>query len=286
MPTIDIPVTADNPQLAPRYASRVEAQTGPTPAEPDARSAVASPSTSGAGAGQGAQHVFCAALAAILTITGCGASNTTGDGPDGLSATTLALTPSTSATTAAAISRSRSDLKMKLDTNRALFTIDGASGAIPQGWEDPHIRAFYVFLGYNTAQQPPQYDWLSVAVPSWTGIQPPGPEPRLEPTPPDILAQLAERSVAVTELGILTIDGVESPVIQVDGHLHVCSRDTLDSCRFNDPTQFYVLVPYRNGELVVEGESNLLSTPGAVTAEKAVPLITALQTWADTIDLP
>ncbi|MFN2347921.1 MAG: hypothetical protein ABR616_19685 [Dermatophilaceae bacterium] len=175
---------------------------------------------------------------------------------------------------------------MKLDTRQATFTIDGATGAIPEGWEGGHIRAFYVFLGYNTGKQPPQYNWLSVAVPSWTGIQPPGPDPRLEPTPPDILAQLADRSVEVTELGTLTIDGVEAPVIQVDGHLTICSRDVLDSCRFNDPTQFYILVPYTNGELVVEGESDLLTTPGAVTAEQASPLITALQTWADTIDLP
>jgi hypothetical protein len=221
---------------------------------------------------------------AALVATGCGTSNSTTDGSaDGVSATTTPA-QATSATTTAA--RTRSDLGMKLDTERAVFTIDAASGAIPHGWEGAHIRAFYVFLGYNTAKQPPEYNWLSVDVPSWTGIAPPGSIPVLEPTPADIMDQLAERSVEVSELGTLTIDGVQSPVIQVDGHLHVCSRDILDSCRWNTPSRFYILVAYTNGELVVEGESDLLSTPGAVTAEQAVPLITALQTWADTIDLP
>jgi hypothetical protein len=240
------------------------------------------------GSRRAARTALCAMTMATLIAAGCGvSSSTTDDSVDGVPATTTpAQAPTASATTTAATYRTRSDLGMKLNTERAVFTIDGASGTMPQGWEGAHIRAFYVFLGYNTAKQPPEYNWLSVDVPSWTGIGPPGPSPVLEPTPPDILAQLAERSVEVSELGTLTVDGVQSPVIQVGGYLHVCGRDILDSCRWNTPSRFYILVPYTNGELVVEGESDLLSKPGAVSAEQAAPLVTALQTWADTIDLP
>lgn len=235
-----------------------------------------------------ARTALCAMTTAALVATGCGVSNSTADdSADGVSATTTpAQAPTTSATPTAAAYPTRRDLGMQLDIEQAVFTIDGAAGAIPQSWEGAHIRAFYVFLGYNTAKQPPEYNWLSVAVPTWTGIQPPGPTPVLEPAPPDISARLAEREVAVNELGTITVDAAQARVIQVDGYLHLCDRDYLDSCRYNTDSRFYVLIPGADAELVVEGESDLLSTPGAVTAEQAVPLITALQTWADTIDLP
>ena len=90
----------------------------------------------------------------------------------------------------------------------------------------------------------------------------------------------------MTELGTLTVDGLQAPVIQTTGYLFLCVREVLDKCRSNGPSRFYVLIPGADGELVVEGESDLLSEPGAVSPEQAAPLITTLQTWADTIDLP
>jgi hypothetical protein len=231
---------------------------------------------------KGTQILLGAALVAIVTASGCAdSSSTTSNVVETGSDTTP--TPTTRTSTAAANS-TRRDLAMQIDTEQMRFAIDGASGDLPVGWEDPHVRSFYVFLGYNTQELPPEVNWLSLAVPPFTGIGPPGTPPAPEPTPPDIYATLLERQVPVNELGTLTVDGTEAPVIQLDGYLNLCSMTT---CRTNDPASgFFVLIPAANADLVIEGESNLLAAPGDVTAAEAAPLIQALQTWADSIDLP
>ena len=132
---------------------------------------------------------LCAVTAAILVASGCGGSTegTVDSGDEGFpSAAPATATAAGSTATTATAYPTRRDLGMELDLEQRVFTIDGVTGAAPEGWEDPHIRAFYVFLAYNTAKQPPEVNWLSVDGPTWAGIGPPGPVPLPEPLPPDI----------------------------------------------------------------------------------------------------
>lgn len=168
-----------------------------------------------------------ASVAAVLTsvvLTGCAVDGaSTSDGEDsavvssvaGRSAETSTRTgtdsdeSTTSVEGAGATSEpvaTRRPLGMMFTDGGTRFVIDGATGDVPDGFKEKHVRDIYAFLGNNKGDG--HIMWLTVVAPMTTKIGPwdeeaarmPGGPSDLpaEPAPADIRGVLDERNVPVT----------------------------------------------------------------------------------------
>lgn len=187
----------------------------------------------------------------------------------------------------------RRPLGMMFTDGGSRFIIDEVTGDVPEGFEGKHIRDVYVYLGENGGEG--HVAWLSVVAPTVTKIGPwdpaaasmPGPSDLQPEAPPfDIRAELEKREIPVREWGQIDVDGATAPLVTVEGFLDLCG--TPASCRYNTAgRRFYLLIPYANGTLVVEGAVRSEAMEGEqLTPDVMDVVVQELQAWADSIELP